>query len=696
MSLWQDHRELQVQKEINAEQKLAPKSALVPEVIKLFDEMNREQRQSLQKLNTLIYQKLIKNYYKNTFEKIEFSKKWEELSEKQQRLFLYLGYEKELLEKLRTDSKLKLSYFYVLKIIEYYETGDEDLFRFIPRIIKFILSNNLKEVSESDRNDLAASPEDLQDSLLLLALENKSKGWKKLFSKMKLDPLCWAAENGYFDLVRFLTENGEDVNKANEDGATPLMFAAFKGDSKIAKLLIKKGANVNSGDKNGSTPLMLSAHQGRLETVQLLIENGATLNDKDKDGNTGLHLGASEGNLEVVKLLLEHGADFEVKNKDGKKAIDLAKEKGHDEIVKLLTEDEDKLRIFNKDFELRKNEYTKLVFAVVKGDPAIAKLLLENGADPNIPNRDGRPALIVAVQTRHFTIAKLFLENGADPNIPTKDDSTALMAAANSGQADIAELLIENGADINRQNKNGKTALMFAAYMEDNTMTKLLIDNGAIVNLKDNEGHIVIYYAENMGNVLPEMKEILTNKDSKTNEQNRDGNTPLHVAVIIKNKTKIKELFQRKNLNLNIRNNDGETPLDIALKAGEFEIATSLLDRGAVAYKKMDIIANRAAESKSKEDILTRLRQKFLDQYFKKAKKISKNIEAKMRQMLSHFDSVLGTKKLTLSLIENLYDNMAMLMNKKLDESYNLKFLFKLQNLACFPFCLGRICLSIL
>ena len=108
---------------------MAPKSALTPEAIKLFEEMNSEQR-----------------------------------------IFLYLGYDKKLLEKLKTDSKLKSSYFYVLKIIEDCGTGDNNLFIIRSRIIKFILSNNLKELRESDRNDLAAYPEDLQDSLLLLAL----------------------------------------------------------------------------------------------------------------------------------------------------------------------------------------------------------------------------------------------------------------------------------------------------------------------------------------------------------------------------------------------------------------------------------------------------------------------------------------------------------------------------------------------
>lgn len=39
--------------------------------------------------------------------------------------------------------------------------------------------------------------------------------------------------SGYFDIVKFLTENGADVNKSGEEDLTPLMRAAWKGDQTI-------------------------------------------------------------------------------------------------------------------------------------------------------------------------------------------------------------------------------------------------------------------------------------------------------------------------------------------------------------------------------------------------------------------------------------------------------------------------------
>ena len=54
-------------------------------------------------------------------------------------------------------------------------------------------------------------------------------------------------------MVKFLIQQGADVNTKNGDGATALHGAAFLGRSQSAKLLIENGANIKTKDSNGAT-----------------------------------------------------------------------------------------------------------------------------------------------------------------------------------------------------------------------------------------------------------------------------------------------------------------------------------------------------------------------------------------------------------------------------------------------------------
>ncbi len=54
--------------------------------------------------------------------------------------------------------------------------------------------------------------------------------------------------------------------------------------------------------------------------------------------------------------------------------------------------------------------YTALMYASINGHVEIAKLLLENGADPTIKNNDGKTALILAFENNHIEIVNLIEE----------------------------------------------------------------------------------------------------------------------------------------------------------------------------------------------------------------------------------------------------------------------------------------------
>ena len=93
-----------------------------------------------------------------------------------------------------------------------------------------------------------------------------------------------------------------------------------------------------------------------------------------------------------------------------------------------------------------------------------AKILIEAGADLNMPHEHfdkERPPIIIASQYGHEEIVKLLLDNGANPNIQTKNGDTALHSAARMGRFEITKMLIESGADTQLSNQRKKKPINF-------------------------------------------------------------------------------------------------------------------------------------------------------------------------------------------------------------------------------------------
>src|SRR5205814_1188835 len=87
--------------------------------------------------------------------------------------------------------------------------------------------------------------------------------------------------------------------------------------------------------------------------------------------------------------------------------------------------------------------------AAAKGHIEVVKLLLERGANPNVPEEGIAPrghALYAAVAGGYFEIAKLLLEHGADPSAPVESSADCLSRAINRGDQAMVDLLASYGA----------------------------------------------------------------------------------------------------------------------------------------------------------------------------------------------------------------------------------------------------------
>nr|NGX63662.1 Phosphocholine transferase AnkX [Candidatus Anoxychlamydiales bacterium] len=171
---------------------------------------------------------------------------------------------------------------------------------------------------------------------LSLNSKNRIKLTNLLASSIKrsnTNPLIFAAENCYLEIVKYLKENGVDLNAKNDEGQTALIRAVLKGHLVIVKYLIENGADLNEKSNIGKTALMYAAYCGNLEIVRYLKENRADLNAKNNKGGTALTYTALKNYIIITKYLKENGADLNAKNNRGETTLMLAASKGHLEIV---------------------------------------------------------------------------------------------------------------------------------------------------------------------------------------------------------------------------------------------------------------------------------------------------------------------------------------------------------------------------
>ena len=192
-------------------------------------------------------------------------------------------------------------------------------------------------------------------------------------------PLSVAAKYGYSDALRFLLEQGADVEIEDYFGDTPMITAVRWGQAEPALILIAAGADVrrvpNSPNQAEQTQLMMVVQSERfypeekLELIRKMAAAGADVNRPDATGDTllikAVRLGTdhyyamigsgNEPNVEwrvtkwpvnkkwlqqdvvvVVNALLAAGADLTTRDRDGKIAREIASEAGLTEVAATL------------------------------------------------------------------------------------------------------------------------------------------------------------------------------------------------------------------------------------------------------------------------------------------------------------------------------------------------------------------------
>ena len=358
-------------------------------------------------------------------------------------------------------------------------------------------------------------------------------------------PLWAACQNGSESMVRRLLTAGANPNAALLLGETPVMVAARSGSPAVVELLAAKGANVNARATRGQTALMWAVGQKHPEVVKALIAQGADIHARSDSwtevmavpphgyleynraiphgSDTALMFAARVDDLASAKLLVAAGANVNDEDAWGVSAVVLAAHSGFTDVVEFLLE---KGANANSD----RAGFTALHEAVMRRDENLVRVLLDHGADANLPVRSWTPTrrssrdfnfppeLIGATPfwlAARFTepeIMRLLVKHGADPLFvlrsermvegrgvaweQRKEATTAVMAAAGMGGGgspwieiersqreklalEAVKIAVELGVDVNAKSVNGSTALDSARRLKWDSVAAFLVEKGA-------------------------------------------------------------------------------------------------------------------------------------------------------------------------------------------------------------------------
>src|SRR5687767_5247233 len=264
-------------------------------------------------------------------------------------------------------------------------------------------------------------------------------------AKGGMSALLYAARDGQLASARRLIDAGADLELAEVNGIRPLLMAALNNQLDVARLLLAKGANVNADDFWGHTPLWAAVEYRNLDM------NNVEQDDPKDNGVDRAPI------LDFIEELIRAGANVNARTRE-------------------LPPARRWLYSLNDVSWVDFTGQTPFLRAALSADTTTMKLLVQHGADPNLPTLAGTTPLMAAAGV-NWTVQQTYTESP-------------------QARVDAVNLCLELGADVNATNSMGLTALLGAVNRGSNDLIELLVKRGAKLDVKDKEGRTPLRWAE--------------------------------------------------------------------------------------------------------------------------------------------------------------------------------------------------------
>ncbi len=316
------------------------------------------------------------------------------------------------------------------------------------------------------------------------------------------------------------------IHQIGSHGRTMLWEAAYRGRTEMVEFLSKRGADINVCACH-FTPLLvdISAYcaakfKKRESTASLLLQLGAEL-----DFFTYIYL----GDYDQVENLLNADVSLAKQEKPqndrnvSATALHYAVSSGRSEILSLL---------LSKGADPQPYSYWLIRFAIWRENAAILGMLFDAGAERDLA---AVPRSGITNPEINAVLSKFGISYS--PDLPEGGWPPLVYAARGDrgGNAEVVRQLLEQGADVNCCNYKKQTALHCAAKAGFVDIVELLLNRNASIDAQDRDGNTPLMVAvqstikkqENLRGVAC----LLLNAGANASQENHKGQTPRSVAA---------------------------------------------------------------------------------------------------------------------------------------------------------------------
>merc|ERR1712137_26598 len=448
-------------------------------------------------------------------------------------------------------------------------------------------------------------------------------------NKTKQTPLHKVSAVGRNDVLTSLLEAGGDPNVKDMNGNSPLHCAATFNNPNCVRTLVAHGARVDEPNNVGDTPLLTAASVSSHATVRTLLDAGADIDITNNQSESSVLLAVARENKlekqEILDTLIDDEADVNQQDDKGYTPLILATSlQDKQSIQRLLKVDEIDVDAATED------GFTALTLSTIHNDTETAEQLLQKGADAEMTTLDEKTAAHYATS---IPMVDTLVQNGANINAKDIHGQTPLFTYVQNELSDIAVHGIEIGAEIGILDHAGNTILHEAAMRGDDKVIKAvieksdapgalpsnfdsksflnhsnhdgrnvmhqvcsnnvpgtvdafhtLLENGASLSQPDNNGNLPVHFAARTNN--PNLSICLEKDPSSVNIQNKDLNTPLHLAADAEHREAVDRIVNMENVNFELKNDRGMVASEAT---GNPEISQTIaLRRMTQQYKAKD------------------------------------------------------------------------------------------------------------